>query len=54
MHILYQSKLQAKKVSYQKTILLFNYNFSQALSKNGKIFGSDIMVGVQPCIDKVG
>lgn len=25
----------------------------QALSKNGKIFGSDIMVGVQPCIDKV-
>ncbi|XP_065918651.1 nucleoporin NUP35-like [Dysidea avara] len=36
MHILYQSKLQAKK----------------ALSKNGKVFGSDIMVGVQPCIDK--
>lgn len=25
----------------------------QALSKNGKIFGTDIMVGVQPCIDKV-
>ena len=26
---------------------------SQALSKNGKVFGNGIMVGVQPCIDKV-
>ena len=25
----------------------------QALSKNGKIYGNGIMVGVQPCIDKV-
>ncbi len=36
LHIRYQSKLQAKK----------------ALSKNGKVFGSSIMVGVAPCIDK--
>jgi len=38
IHIHYQSKLQAKKV----------------LSKNGKVFGGSIMVGVVPCIDKVG
>lgn len=31
-----------------KVIFIF-----QALSKNGKIFGNGIMVGVQPCIDKV-
>ncbi|CAH1786028.1 unnamed protein product [Owenia fusiformis] len=36
MHLHYQSKIQAKK----------------ALSKNGKIFGNSIMVGVSPCIDK--
>ncbi|XP_078408038.1 nucleoporin NUP35 isoform X2 [Cetorhinus maximus] len=36
MHIQYQSKLQARK----------------ALSKDGKIFGEAIMVGVKPCIDK--
>lgn len=36
MHIHYQSKLQAKK----------------ALSKNGKVFGDSIMLGVTPCIDK--
>jgi len=38
IHIHYQSKLQAKKV----------------LSKNGKVFDGRIMVGVAPCIDKVG
>lgn len=36
LHLQYQSKLQAKK----------------ALSKNGKIYGSNIMVGVMPCIEK--
>ncbi|XP_063286182.1 nucleoporin NUP35 [Pelobates fuscus] len=36
MHIQYQSKLQARK----------------ALSKDGKIFGESIMIGVKPCIDK--
>uniref|UniRef100_UPI00398F8C6C nucleoporin NUP35 isoform X3 n=1 Tax=Pristiophorus japonicus TaxID=55135 RepID=UPI00398F8C6C len=36
MHIQYQSKLQARK----------------ALSKDGKIFGEAIMVGVKPCIEK--
>ncbi|KAJ8416919.1 hypothetical protein AAFF_G00327970 [Aldrovandia affinis] len=36
MHIHYQSKLQARK----------------ALSKDGKVFGEAIMVGVKPCIDK--
>ncbi|KAG2458997.1 NUP35 protein, partial [Polypterus senegalus] len=36
MHIQYQSKLQARK----------------ALSKDGKIFGETIMIGVKPCIDK--
>ncbi|XP_013783121.1 nucleoporin NUP53-like [Limulus polyphemus] len=36
MHIHFQSKLQAKK----------------ALSKNGKVFGGSIMVGVKPCIEK--
>ncbi|KAK2154866.1 hypothetical protein LSH36_255g01006 [Paralvinella palmiformis] len=36
MHIKFQSKVQAKK----------------ALSKNGRIFGGCIMVGVTPCIDK--
>lgn len=36
MHIHYQSKLQARK----------------ALSKDGKIFGESIMIGVKPCIDK--
>ncbi|KAG7330722.1 hypothetical protein KOW79_004691 [Hemibagrus wyckioides] len=36
MHIQYQSKLQARK----------------ALSKDGKIFGDAIMIGVKPCIDK--
>lgn len=36
IHILYQSKLDAKK----------------ALSKNGKVFGSGIMVGVQQCIEE--
>ncbi|XP_041923614.1 nucleoporin NUP35 isoform X2 [Alosa pseudoharengus] len=36
MHIQYQSKLQARK----------------ALSKDGRIFGEAIMIGVKPCIDK--
>ena len=36
MHLHYQSKLQAKK----------------ALSKNGKMFAGNIMVGVTPCIEK--
>lgn len=36
LHLQYQSKLQAKK----------------ALSKNGKVYGSGIMVGVMPCIEK--
>ncbi|XP_030642869.1 nucleoporin NUP35 [Chanos chanos] len=36
MHIQYQSKLQARK----------------ALSKDGKIFGDVIMIGVKACIDK--
>ncbi|NXN47939.1 NUP35 protein, partial [Rhinoptilus africanus] len=36
MHIRYQSKLQARK----------------ALSKDGRIFGECIMIGVKPCIDK--
>ncbi|NWR85285.1 NUP35 protein, partial [Furnarius figulus] len=36
MHIRYQSKLQARK----------------ALSKDGRIFGESIMIGVKPCIDK--
>ncbi|GIY99542.1 nucleoporin NUP35 [Caerostris extrusa] len=35
MHLHYQSKLQAKK----------------ALSKNGKVFSSNIMIGVKPCIE---
>lgn len=38
MHLQYQSKLQARK----------------ALSKDGKVFGDAIMVGVKRCIDKVG
>lgn len=33
--------------------VLHIYWLFQALSKNGKVFGNDIMVGVQPCIDKV-
>ncbi|KAM6934260.1 nucleoporin NUP35 isoform 1-T1 [Xenentodon cancila] len=37
MHLQYQSRLQARK----------------ALSKDGKVFGDFIMVGVKPCIDKV-
>ncbi|XP_028292317.1 nucleoporin NUP35 [Gouania willdenowi] len=36
MHLQYQSKLQARK----------------ALSKDGKVFGDYIMVGVKPCINK--
>ncbi|XP_033899342.3 nucleoporin NUP35-like isoform X1 [Acipenser ruthenus] len=36
MHMQYQSKLQARK----------------ALSKDGKVFGEAIMIGVKPCIDK--
>uniref|UniRef100_A0A4W5LMD7 Nucleoporin NUP35 n=1 Tax=Hucho hucho TaxID=62062 RepID=A0A4W5LMD7_9TELE len=36
MHIQYQSRLQARK----------------ALSKDGKVFGEAIMIGVKPCIDK--
>ncbi|XP_019960736.1 nucleoporin NUP35 [Paralichthys olivaceus] len=36
MHLHYQSRLQARK----------------ALSKDGKVFGDAIMVGVKPCIDK--
>ena len=36
MHLQYSSKIQAKK----------------ALSKNGKVIGSSIMIGVRPCIDK--
>ncbi|XP_065844650.1 nucleoporin NUP35-like [Oscarella lobularis] len=36
MHLKYQSRIQAAK----------------ALSKNGKIFGGGIMIGVQSCIDK--
>ncbi|XP_076471223.1 nucleoporin NUP35-like isoform X2 [Babylonia areolata] len=36
MHVHYQSKLQAKK----------------ALSKNGKVYGGRMMIGVLPCIDK--
>ncbi|XP_074450010.1 nucleoporin NUP35-like isoform X2 [Larus michahellis] len=36
MHIRYQSKLQARK----------------ALSKDGRISGESIMIGVKPCIDK--
>ncbi|KAI0212050.1 Nucleoporin NUP35 [Lamellibrachia satsuma] len=37
MHIHFQSKIQARK----------------ALSKNGKVFGTGVMVGVHQCIDKV-
>ena len=37
MHLQYQSVLQARK----------------ALSKDGKVFGDWLMVGVKPCIDKV-
>lgn len=37
MHLQYQSRLQARK----------------ALSKDGKVFGDAIMVGVKPCIEKV-
>ena len=29
------------------------YHPVQALSKNGKVYGNGIMVGVQQCIDKV-
>ncbi|XP_064020054.1 nucleoporin NUP35 isoform X2 [Pogoniulus pusillus] len=36
MHIRYQSKLQARK----------------ALSKDGRVFGDSIMIGVKPCIEK--
>eukprot|EP00057_Strongylocentrotus_purpuratus_P001635 XP_001200424.2 PREDICTED: nucleoporin NUP53 [Strongylocentrotus purpuratus] len=36
MHIQYSSHIQARK----------------ALSKNGKVFGGNVMVGVTPCIDK--
>ncbi|NXP73931.1 NUP35 protein, partial [Ramphastos sulfuratus] len=36
MHIRYQSKLQARK----------------ALSKDGRVFGESIMIGVKPCIEK--
>ncbi|PVD34006.1 hypothetical protein C0Q70_05268 [Pomacea canaliculata] len=36
MHVHFQSKLQAKK----------------ALSKNGKVYGGRMMIGVLPCIDK--
>ncbi|XP_060944273.1 nucleoporin NUP35 [Limanda limanda] len=36
MHLQYQSRLQSRK----------------ALSKDGKVFGDAIMVGVKPCIDK--
>ncbi len=36
MHLQYSSKIQAKK----------------ALSKNGKVLGNSIMIGVRPCIDK--
>ena len=53
MHILYQSKLQAKKVNRKFMKMFCIYWLFQALSKNGKVFGNDIMVGVQPCIDKV-
>jgi hypothetical protein len=37
VHLQYQTKLQARK----------------ALSKNGKVYGEGVMVGVQPCIAKV-
>ena len=37
IHIQYQTKLQAQK----------------ALSKNGKVLGSSLMIGIMPCIDKV-
>ena len=52
MHIYYQTKLQAKKVS---NFNCFSDAFSlfQALSKNGKVYSDGIMVGVQPCIAKV-
>lgn len=36
MYIHYQSKLQARK----------------ALTKDGRIFGESIMIGVKPCIDQ--
>ena len=79
MHILFQSRLQAKKVATHTTgnaVILNNLHVrisrsnstvktaslqpmsmslspSQALSKNGKVYGNGIMIGVQPCIDKV-
>ena len=34
-------------------ISLAVYVHVQALSKNGKVYGNGIMIGVQPCIDKV-
>ena len=37
MHVLYQSSLQA----------------ARALSKNGKVFGGQMMIGVTACTDKV-
>lgn len=34
-------------------MMMLLFLLPQALSKNGKVYGNGIMIGVQPCIDKV-
>ena len=38
---------------YNKYIYYNSVSPLQALSKNGKVYSNGIMIGVQPCIDKV-
>ena len=60
MHVYQESISSLQYYTFCITILLCKCLFSylahttlQALSKNGKVFGNGIMVGVQRCIDKV-
>lgn len=45
--------LAISKILCLENEVLYSILYLQALSKNGKIFGNGIMVGVQQCIDKV-
>ena len=53
MHTANNQKLDGLGTRLTQDMWFTLYHHLQALSKNGKVYGNGIMVGVQPCIDKV-
>ena len=51
MHLVKKNHILHAQIFFSELVLIVYSH--QALSKNGKVYGSDIMVGVVPCIEKV-